>query len=124
MRNYLALAALAAIAVPAAAHAAGTEETRVDVAYEALSEGRTAEAISKLEASAAVENAQPAALINLGTAYARLGRMQEAQAAFTSALTARQHYYVELADGRWVDSRKAARMALARLEKSTGLAMR
>lgn len=124
MRNYLALAALAAIAAPAAAHAAGSETATVDVAYEALSEGRTAEAISKLEASAAVENAQPAALINLGTAYARLGRVQDAQTAFTSALASRQHYYVELADGRWVDSRKAAKMALARLERATGLAMR
>lgn len=124
MRNYLALAALAAIAVPAAAHAADSDPAKVDVAFEALSEGRTAEAISRLETSSAIESAQPAALINLGTAYARQGRTADAQAAFTSALTARQHYYVELADGRWVDSRKAAKMALARLEKSTGLAMR
>ncbi|OYX62345.1 MAG: hypothetical protein B7Y88_14450 [Sphingomonadales bacterium 32-64-17] len=96
----------------------------VDVAYQALSEGRTAEAIAKLDGSAAVQTSDPAALINLGTAYARQGRIADARALFTAAMNSEDHYFLELADGSWIDSRKAAKMALKNLDKSTGIALR
>lgn len=109
----------AALAVPSAVLASESGADRVDVAYQALSEGRTAEAIAQLD-----KTSDPAALINLGTAYARQGRTEDARAAFTAAINSRDHYYLELADGSWVDSRKAAKMALAGLEKSSGIALR
>ena len=111
--------ACAALAVPAAVLAEASADP-VDVAYRALSEGRTAEALATLD----VKTADPAVLINLGTAYARQGRVADARAAFTAAMHSRDHYYLELADGRWVDSRKAAKMALEGLEKSSGIALR
>ncbi|WP_162225115.1 tetratricopeptide repeat protein [Erythrobacter sp. SG61-1L] len=127
MQKVLAFALLAASVSPAAAIAADTADSNVqsvDVAYEALSEGRTAEAIASLDGSAAVQTSDPAALINLGTAYARQGRIAEARAMFTAAAESRERYSLEMADGSWVDSRKVAKLALKNLEKSNGIAMR
>ncbi len=124
MRKVLAFALLAAAFSPAAAFAEDTGAQSVDVAYQALSEGRTAEAIAKLDGSAAVQTSDPAALINLGTAYARQGRIADARAMFTAAIKSEDHYFLELADGSWIDSRKAAKMALKNLDKSTGIALR
>ncbi len=124
MHKLIALAALACAAAPVAAIAADTGPERVDVAYEALSEGRTAEAIAQLNGSDAVRSDDPAALINLGTALAREGRVSDARAMFTAAINSSDHYYLELADGRWIDSRKAAKMALDRLDKAQGIALR
>lgn len=112
--------ACAALSVPATASASDTGTDRIDVAYQALSEGRTAEAIAELN----INTQDPATLINLGTAYVRQGRVADARAAFTAAIASKDHYYLELADGRWVDSRKAARMALDTLEKSSTVALR
>jgi Flp pilus assembly protein TadD len=119
-----ACAFLAAQALPSAALASETSTDHVDVAYQALSEGRTAEAIAQLDRSAAIETSDPAALINLGTAYARQGRVGDARAAFAAALHSKEHYFLELADGRWVDSRKAAKMALMALEADRAVALR
>ena len=58
----------------------------------------------------------PATLINMGTAYARQGRADLAADMFRAALASDQRYELQLADGRWVDSRDAARMALTRLQ--------
>lgn len=124
MRKTLVLAVLAAAISPAAAIAADTDSDRVDVAYEALSEGRTAEAIAKLDRSDGVQTSDPATLINLGTAYARQGRLAEARNMFTAAINSQDHYYLELADGSWVDSRKAAKAALKNLEKNSSIALR
>ena len=120
MKKLLAPALAAVLAMPAAAYASETGADRVDVAYQALSEGRTAEAITKLDA----KTSDPATLINLGTAYARQGRIAEARTAFTAAIESEDHYYLELADGSWVDSRKAAKMALKTLDKTTDIALR
>ena len=43
------------------------EGDRIDVAYQELSEGRTSEAIAKLDGTSAVLQGDPSALINLGT---------------------------------------------------------
>lgn len=123
MRKFLVPALLAA-AILSTGASANTGEDRVDAAYEQLSQGRTAEAITKLNNSNAVKDQDPSALINLGTAYARVGRTDDARAMFVAARNSDAPYYVELADGSWVDSRKAAKMALLNLEKKSGLAMR
>ena len=66
----------------------------------------------------------PAALINLGTANARLGRPDAALDHYRAALVSRQRYDLELADGRWVDSRAAARLAIKMLNDGSVLALR
>ena len=94
-----------------------------DVAYEELAAGRTESAIASLEASLKETPGDPALLINLGTAYARAGRMEEARDAFRAAIAAEDRYRVQLADGSWEDSRKIARLALDSLDR-TALAAR
>ena len=88
---------------------------KTDAAYEAMVEGQTDEAIARLRAKA---DRHPAALINLGTAYARKGMRREAMECFEAAMAA-DHVDLQLADGSWMDSRKAARIAAARLDAST-----
>ena len=127
VRKTIALAALVAVTAPSAALAGAQdadELDRVDVAYEALAEGRTADAIAQLSDSRAAETDDPATLINLGAAYAREGRTSEARAMFVAAMKSDIRYELELADGRWIDSRKAAKLALERLDARTGIAMR
>lgn len=108
---------LAAIALAQAAPAAISNEIeQVDVGYAELAGGRPAEAIARIESNPDLDANDPAALINAGTAYARLGRLEEARESFKAAMASRRHYYLELADGRWMDSREAARLAMGRLE--------
>jgi hypothetical protein len=117
---FLLAGALLAQAAPATVPATGGLE-QVDVAYAAMSEGRTDAAIEQLRARAGND---PAALINLGTAYARKGMRQQAVDCFAAALASDERYELQLADGSWMDSRRAARIALDRLEKSGTLTMR
>jgi len=93
-----------------------------EVAYEEIAAGRAEEAIHVIEARLAADPEDPALLINLGAAYARQGEMARAAAAFQAAFDSGTHYELELADGTWTDSRKAARRALATLERSSQLA--
>ena len=88
---------------------------RIDVAYQELSEGRTDEAIAKLDGTSAVNDGDPSALINLGTAYARLGQSDKARDLYRTAIVSRVRYDLQLADGSWLDSRRAARLAGQRL---------
>lgn len=92
-----------------------TDAPQMEVAYRELSADRPAEAVARIEANRSVRN-QPGALINLGTAYARMGRADKAMDAFQTAVRSRQHYDLQLADGRWMDSREAARLAMRKLE--------
>lgn len=103
--------------------AAVEERAPADVAYEELAAGRTEGAIASLEASLKETPGDPALLINLGTAYARAGRMEEARDAFRAAIAAEDRYRVQLADGSWEDSRRIARLALDSLDR-TALAAR
>jgi Flp pilus assembly protein TadD len=112
--------ALTAAFIAAPAFAETAEPDRVDVAFEALAEGRTAEAVVQLQQSGGDKTEDPAVLINLGTAYARQGRIEEARQMFEAAMASSDRYDLELADGSWVDSRVAARMALANLTESKG----
>jgi tetratricopeptide (TPR) repeat protein len=94
---------------------------RSDVAYEELAQGRTDEAIARLRARAGDD---PAALINLGTAYARKGMRQEAMACFDAAMASDDRYELQLPDGSWMDSRRAARIAARKLEQGGAFSMR
>ena len=99
-------------------------EDRVDVAYAELSRGQAEEAAAKLERDRQLEIDDPAKLLNLGAAYARLGRTGEARDLFAAAVMSPNRYDLELADGRWMDSRRAARLALELLEQDRTLAVR
>jgi len=103
-----------AVAAPAPAPAIEQK----DVAFDALSEGRTDQAISKLQEQLVAEPADPATLINLGSAYAQRGDRARAAQAYRAAIDSGTRYNVELADGSWADSRQAARIALLRLERA------
>lgn len=115
-------AALASQPAVPATEATGVEN--VDVAYSELAGGRDAEALTKLEQSALVQAGDPAALINLGTAYARAGEEAKARASFAAAMASRDRYVLELADGTWVESQVAARMANTALNTGAVLAQK
>jgi Tfp pilus assembly protein PilF len=118
----LAAALAAQPAMPVADAASNVEN--VDVAYTELANGHDAEALRKLERSALVQAHDPGALINLGTAYARAGDEAKARASFAAAMASRDRYVLELADGTWVESQVAARMANAALGTGTILAQK
>lgn len=91
------------------------EGERVDVAYRELSEGRPADAVNRLDGTRAVVEGDPSALINLGTAYAKLGQGDKAANLYRAAIASRVRYDLQLSDGSWLDSRRAARLAGQRL---------
>lgn len=94
-----------------------------DVAYEELRTGRNQEAVDKL-VNGAAQTGDPAALINLGTAYARQGMADKALASYRAAVHSQQRYDLELADGSWMDSRWAARIAMRDMKQGSTLAVR
>jgi Flp pilus assembly protein TadD len=86
-----------------------------EVAYDSLAAGDAREAVANLEALRAENPSDPALLINLGSAYAQLGDVARAEACFREAADSETRYSLELADGSWVDSRRAAQTALRQL---------
>jgi Flp pilus assembly protein TadD len=110
-------ALLLAQAAPATANQAGAQEGS-EAAYEQLAAGENAGAIARIEAALEETPGDPALLINLGTAYAREGRMDKARDAFRDAIAAEDRYRVQLPDGSWEDSRKVARLALDSLDRT------
>lgn len=102
--------------VPAAISADAYEER--EAAFEQLTSGENESAIAQLEAALEETPADPALLINLGTAYSREGRFDEAREAFRGAMEAKDRYRVQLADGSWEDSRRVARLALDSLDRT------
>lgn len=91
------------------------DSTALPVAYAELRSGENHAAIAQLTGETNLAARDPSRLINLGTAYARLGRTSDAAAAYDAALASPIRYDLELADGRYVDSRWAARTARANL---------
>ena len=89
----------------------------VDVAFADLAAGRNEAAIERIEANPDLAANDPARLINLGVAYAREGRADDARAMFRAAVRARDSVQLETATGAWVDSRDLARTALAMLDR-------
>ena len=118
------LAAAAASAQPVVGPINSETMERVDVAYDALADGRNQAAIEQMRESDLVKAGDPAALINLGTAYARVGMIDEARDSFDAAAASEDRYMLELADGSWVDSRRAARMAQRNLTSESAFASR
>ena len=89
-----------------------------DVAYETLAAGEARNAVTALEALRAENPDDPALLINLGSAYVAIGDLEQAEQSYRAAAASNIRYQLELADGSWVDSRRAARTALLALEQS------
>lgn len=108
-------------ATPAAAQsivvvtAPQTDETVLPVAFAELRAGENQAAVEKLTGDTRLDARDPSRLINLGTAYARLGRTADAKAAYEAAAVSPIRYDLELANGDYMDSRWAARTALANL---------
>lgn len=119
---FLAGALLAQATSPLTVTGGGVD--RVDVAYEELMAGRNSDAISLLADSDLTAKRDPSALINLGTAHARLGDKQKAEAMYIAAIASRDHYDLQLADGSWMDSRRAARVAISMLDQGKAFALR
>lgn len=97
------------------------ESDTLPVAYAELKAGENRAAVDKLTGDIGLAARDPSRLINLGTAYARLGRTAEAAAAYDNAIGSPIRYDLELADGSYVDSRWAARTALANLNQGRPL---
>lgn len=95
----------------------------VEVGYAALSRGNPAVAIATIASAGSNQN-DPVVLINLAAANAKLGHIQEARRLLQSARTAPDRFDVQLSDGRWMDSREAARLADSKLARQEALAMR
>src|SRR3546814_10017272 len=112
MKKILLTRAALAFASPAAAQSivvvtAQSPESRVlPVAFAELQAGANDAAVAKLTTSD-VDARDPSRLINLGTAYARLGRSADARTAYEAAAASPIRYDLELADGTTMDSRWA-----------------
>lgn len=115
--------ALLAQAVPLVEPQGGGVE-RTDVAYQEMAHGQTDAAIARLRARLSAVADDPAALINLGAAYARKGMNDQALGCFNAAMSSDNRYELQLADGRWMDSRLVARIAADRLGNGGSLAVR
>lgn len=91
------------------------------VAYAELKSDQNQTAVAKLTGDTSLDARDPSRLINLGTAYARLGRVADAAKAYNDAIASPIRYDLELSSGRYVDSRWAARAALSKLQKGQPL---
>lgn len=116
-------ASLLCAAALASTPAVGTAENSGS-AYEDLARSRSEAAIARIMASKEFDSRDPATLINLGAAYERIGQKDRALAMYRAAIMSPDRYDLQLADGRWMDSRAAARLAAEALEKSQTLVMR
>ncbi|ABD26876.1 TPR repeat protein [Novosphingobium aromaticivorans DSM 12444] len=119
-----ALFAQGAVSAPATLTVPAPAQEQGDVGYRELATGRPQAAIDKIERGGLARAGDPLALINLGTAYKMLGRTDEAQRLYRAAATSDDRYDVELGNGRWIDSRRAAGLAMARLSSAEVLAFR
>lgn len=119
---YLATALMAqapaTLTVPAPAIESG------DVGYGEIMAGRPRAAISRIEGSDLLRKQDPLAMINLGTAYKLVGEREKAAKLYRGAASSDQRYDVELSDGRWIDSRRAASLAMKQLDTNEVLALR
>lgn len=86
------------------------------IGYEALMRGDNERAVSQIMTSEQVSNRDPAKLLNLGRAYARMGMTNEAAGYFKAAMQSRESVDLVLADGRVMNSKVAARKAYADLQ--------
>jgi Flp pilus assembly protein TadD len=89
---------------------------RGSIGYDALVAGDNQRAVSQILNGDRVSRRDPALLINLGQAYARMGRTAEAAELFTQAMQSRESVELVLADGRIMNSKEAARQAFSGLK--------
>jgi Flp pilus assembly protein TadD len=109
-----------AISVAAQAQPGAVDEIsypRGSIGYEALMRGDNQRAISQIMASEQVSKHDPAKLLNLGRAYARIGQIERAEGYFKAVMQARDSVDLVLADGRVMNSKVVARVAFANLQK-------
>ncbi|QYJ06786.1 hypothetical protein [Qipengyuania flava] len=92
-------------------------EADYDVGYEELVANENDAARKAIESCDTLAADDPARLINHGIALARTGNYDAARDQFEAAAGAGSSVELETADGRWVDSRRLARKALAMLDK-------
>lgn len=107
-----------------AASPASAQETQATVGAEAsglaaetLADGKATQAIKFLKAELEQSPGDPALLINLGIAQAQSGQEEQARVSFEAALAAREVVDLETANGRFTDSRRLARQAIAMLDR-------
>lgn len=104
-------AAMIAMLTQGPAHAVGT------VGYDELVDGRNHAAIETIESNTAIAEDDPARLLNLGVAKARVGDYEAARAHFQAVIECEERVELETAEGKWVDSRHLARKALTMLDR-------
>ncbi len=113
----LVLSAASSLAVIAASPVAAQSQSGGGLAAENLARGETTTAIASLEIQRQASPDDPALLINLGIAYAHIGKEEKARAMFDAALKSDSPIELETADGNATDSRRLARKAMAMLKR-------
>ena len=83
--------------------------------YADLAEGRDQDAVRDIEQNGAADAADPARLINLGIAHARLGNTEQARALFERVRAMGDASRLETAGGEWIAPRQIAIRALREL---------
>lgn len=114
MRVLMMAALAASFATPAFAQDAEINYRDGALGFDALQSADYEKAEAQLLEANGVSRNDPARLINLGQVFAATGRDEEAAIMFERALKAKRTYLV-LANGEVMDSRDAARAALAKL---------
>jgi Flp pilus assembly protein TadD len=117
--------ALAAVAVAFAASNGAAQADRAEIGYERGTLGFEALMANDNEAAlrqllserSSVSRNDPARLINLGRAYARLGDTARARQSFEAAANCKEDFDLVLSDGTVMNSRKVASLALKQLER-------
>lgn len=107
---FLALTACAGVADAPLAEAG---YPRGSLAVAAIDRGDYARAEMLLEKRTPLSEAHPARLMNLGTVYARTGRMELARQTWQRVVSSDREAMVSTAEGRLVSTRQLAREALA-----------
>ena len=85
--------------------------------FEALMANDNQTALRQIQSAKSVPHNDPARLINLGRAHARLGNVTQAQQAFEAAANCKEHFDIVLSNGKIMNSRKAAVLSLQSLKK-------
>jgi tetratricopeptide (TPR) repeat protein len=126
----IAFAALAALgtAAPGVAQPVQNRAAATEIGYEAgalgyaaLLQGNYPAALEQMQAAekqiSPAARRDPARLINMGLAYAKMGDAATARTHYQAAIAAPASFDIVLSDGRVMDSRLAARHALRRLDQ-------
>lgn len=116
------LIGLASMVFAASGALAGTPAAEIGyergaLGFEALMANDNETALRQIQSAKSVPHNDPARLINLGRAHARLGNVTQAQQAFEAAANCREHFDIVLSSGKVMNSRKAAMLSLQSLKR-------